>query len=192
LIDDRVDRHGGFAGLAVADDQFALSAADRYHRVDGFEPGLQRFFHRLAVDDTGSDRFDRQIGIGDDVAFSVDGIAERVNHAADHRLPDGHAHDASGALDGVAFTDLLRVAEEHRADLVFFQVQRQPAHVVRKLDKFAGHDLFQAVDLRNTVADLDDCPDFGHGHAGVKIFDLLTNKFVYLVSFNCFHSLFNG
>ena len=29
LIDDRVDGDGGLAGLAVADDQFALAAADR-------------------------------------------------------------------------------------------------------------------------------------------------------------------
>jgi len=29
LVDDRVDRDGGFARLAVADDEFALTAADR-------------------------------------------------------------------------------------------------------------------------------------------------------------------
>ena len=28
LVQDGVERHGGFAGLAVADDQFALAAAD--------------------------------------------------------------------------------------------------------------------------------------------------------------------
>src|SRR3546814_4002918 len=32
LVDDRVDRHRGLAGLAVADDQLALAAADRDHR----------------------------------------------------------------------------------------------------------------------------------------------------------------
>ncbi len=42
LVDDRVDRDGGLAGLAVADDQLALAAADRDHRVDGLEAGLQR------------------------------------------------------------------------------------------------------------------------------------------------------
>ena len=31
LIDDRVERDGGLAGLAVADDQLALAAADRDH-----------------------------------------------------------------------------------------------------------------------------------------------------------------
>jgi len=31
LIDDRVDSNGGLAGLAVANDQFALAASDRHH-----------------------------------------------------------------------------------------------------------------------------------------------------------------
>ncbi len=34
LIDDRVENNRGLAGLPVADDQFALSATDRNHRVD--------------------------------------------------------------------------------------------------------------------------------------------------------------
>ena len=42
LIDDGVDGDGGLAGLAVADDQLALAAADRDHRVDRLEAGLQR------------------------------------------------------------------------------------------------------------------------------------------------------
>src|SRR5574337_602523 len=33
LVDDRVDRDRGLAGLAVADDQLALAAPDRHHRV---------------------------------------------------------------------------------------------------------------------------------------------------------------
>ena len=43
-------RDRGLAGLPVADDQLALAAADRNHRVDGFDAGLQRLFHRLPVD----------------------------------------------------------------------------------------------------------------------------------------------
>ena len=40
MIVSRRDR--GLAGLAVADDQLALAAADRDHRVDGLEAGLHR------------------------------------------------------------------------------------------------------------------------------------------------------
>ena len=46
-----VDRDGGLAGLAVADDQLALAAADGDQRVDGLEAGLHRLVHRLARND---------------------------------------------------------------------------------------------------------------------------------------------
>ena len=51
LVQDGVERDGGLAGLAVADDELALAAADRHHAVDGLEAGLHRLAHRLAVDD---------------------------------------------------------------------------------------------------------------------------------------------
>ena len=47
LVDDRVERDGGLAGLAVADDQLALAAADRNHAVDGLDAGLQRLLDAL-------------------------------------------------------------------------------------------------------------------------------------------------
>ena len=59
LIDDRVERDGGLAGLAVADDQLALAAADRNHRIDGLDAGLQRLLHRTAVHHARRDGFDR-------------------------------------------------------------------------------------------------------------------------------------
>src|SRR5690606_6588688 len=42
LVDDRVDRDGGLAGLAVADDELALAAADGDHAVDGLDARLER------------------------------------------------------------------------------------------------------------------------------------------------------
>src|SRR5262249_10182926 len=51
LVDDGVDGDGGLAGLAVADDELALSASDRHHAVDGLDAGLERLFDRLASQD---------------------------------------------------------------------------------------------------------------------------------------------
>jgi hypothetical protein len=48
LVDDRVERDGGLARLTVADDELALAAADRDHRVDGLDARLQRLLDRLA------------------------------------------------------------------------------------------------------------------------------------------------
>ncbi len=53
VVDDRVDRDRGLAGLPVADDQLSLAAADRDHRVDRLQADLHRFLDRLALDDAG-------------------------------------------------------------------------------------------------------------------------------------------
>ena len=59
LVDNRVQDDGGLARLAVADDQLALSAPDRNHRVNGFDSGLQRLAHRLAVNHARRQPFQR-------------------------------------------------------------------------------------------------------------------------------------
>ena len=40
LVDDGIENDGGFSGLAVADDQLALAAADGDHRIDSLDAGL--------------------------------------------------------------------------------------------------------------------------------------------------------
>ena len=95
LVDDRVDRDGGLAGLAVADDELALPAADRDHRVDGLDARLQRLLDRLARDDAGRLDLDAAAVRRLDRALAVDRLPERVDDAADERLADGHVHDAA-------------------------------------------------------------------------------------------------
>src|SRR5262249_61556678 len=48
LVEDGVERERGLAGLAVADDQLALAAADRGPPVDRLEAGRHRLVYRLA------------------------------------------------------------------------------------------------------------------------------------------------
>jgi len=67
----------------------------------------------------------------------------------------------------------VRLAQEHGADLVLFEVQRDAGHAVRELDHLAGHHLFQAMHAGNAVAHADDRTDFGHIHGGVVVFNLL-------------------
>ena len=95
LVDDRVEGQRGLAGLAVADDQLALAAADVDHAVDGLDARLQRLAHGLAVDDAGGDALDGAEVLGGDGALAVDGLAERVDHAADHVVAHGDGHDAA-------------------------------------------------------------------------------------------------
>ena len=108
LVDDRVDRDGGLAGLAVADDQLALAAADRRHGVDDLDAGLQRLLHRLAVDDAGRLDLDAADDVLRDRALAVERLAERVDDAAEEAVADRDLEDAAGRLDGLAFLDVRR------------------------------------------------------------------------------------
>ena len=68
------------------------------------------------------------------------------------------------------------VAEEHGADLIFFEVQRDAGNVVRKLDEFAGHDRFEAVDTGDTVADRDHEPGLRDVDGALVIFNLFAEN----------------
>src|SRR6185312_9253577 len=100
LVDDGVDRHSGLAGLAVADDQLALAAADRDQGVDGLQARLNRLMYRFARNDAG--RLDVDAAAFGDVlefALAVDRIAQRIDHAAQEALADRHIDDGARALD---------------------------------------------------------------------------------------------
>ncbi len=49
LVQDGVQRQRGLAGLAVADDQLTLAAADGDHGIDRLDAGLHRFRHWLPL-----------------------------------------------------------------------------------------------------------------------------------------------
>src|SRR5690606_5764888 len=95
LVDDRVDRQRGLAGLAVADDQLALAATDRDHAVDRLVAGLHRLAHRLAPDHARGDGFHRRAGLGVDRALAVDRLAQRVDYAPEQFRPGRHFEDAA-------------------------------------------------------------------------------------------------
>ena len=162
LIEDGVERDRGLAGLAVADDELALAAADRDQGVDRLEAGRHRLVHGFARNDAG--RLDVDAGAlgGVDRAFAVDRIAERVDDAAEQLLADGNVDDGAGALDGLAFLDVALGAENDDADVVALEVERHAAHAVLELDHLAGLDVVEAIGAGDAVADREDLADLGH------------------------------
>jgi len=173
LVEDGVDGDGGLAGLTVADDQLALPSADRDHRVDRLDAGLQRLLHRLAVDDTRCDALQRTGPCGRDRTLAVQRLAQRADHPPDQRLADRHLDDAPGPLDGVPLHDLEELAEQHGADRFLLEVQRHAVDVVRQLQELARHAVLQAVDAGDAVPGGDDRPFFRDVHARLEPFDLL-------------------
>ena len=184
LIQDGVDRDGGLSGLAIADDELALAAANRHHRVDRLQPGLQRLLHALAIDDAGRQALDRRELLARDRTLAVDRRAQRVDDAAEHLFADRHRNDAAGALDDVAFLDFLELAEEHRADALLLEVQRDAEHAVRELEHLARHRLLDAVHAGDAVAERNDGADFGDVHIDRVAADLLADDLGYFFSFD--------
>ena len=156
LVDDGVDGDGGLAGLAVADDQLALAAADGDHGVDGLEAGLHRLVHRFAGDDAGGLDLHLAVVVGLDLALAVDGLADAVDDPADQGLADGNLNDPLGALDRVAFLDVMGFAEDGGADVVLFEVEDHAHDVAGELQQLAGHGLVETVDAGDAVTDGDD------------------------------------
>src|SRR5439155_3757677 len=159
LIDDRVDRGRGLSGLPVADDQLALTTADREHCVDRLHAGLHRGIDVLALDHAGGDDVDLAALLGLDRTLAVERDAERVHHAPHERVADRHLDDASGGLDLVVFLDLGVVAQDDRRDGVLFEVEGQPEHVVAEVEKLGSQTAGETVDPGDAVADLHDGAD---------------------------------
>src|SRR4029450_4959619 len=81
LVEDGVEDDGGLAGLAVADDELALAAADGDERVDGLQARLHRLMHRLARNDAGRLDVNAAFLFRLDRPLAVHPVAERIDHA---------------------------------------------------------------------------------------------------------------
>jgi hypothetical protein len=91
VVDDRVQQHGRFARLPVADNQLALAAANGNHGVDGLESRGHRLADALAIDDAGRKPLNGQGTRGRNGPLVVNRLAQRIHHAANHTLAHRHA-----------------------------------------------------------------------------------------------------
>src|SRR5690606_27544280 len=137
---DRIENDRGLAGLAVANDQLALAAANRDQGVDGLEAGRHRLMNRLARNDAGSLDVDARALRRVDRALAVDRVAERVDDAAKQFRTNRNVNDGAGPLDGVAFLDRTVGSEDDHADVIGFEVERHAADAARELDHLTGLD----------------------------------------------------
>ena len=177
LVDDGVDGDRRLAGLAVTDDQLTLPPADRGHGIDGLDTGLHGLGHRLAADDARSlDLHAAGLGAGDR-AFAVDGLAQRVHHAAQEGVADRHRLDPAGRLDGLLLFEAVHLAQDDGADGVLVQVEGQAQCPVLELEQFVHRGAGQARHAGDAVTDLDDPADLlGPDHRRVLIHVLLQRR----------------
>src|ERR687891_2791068 len=159
LGDDCVDRDRRLPRLPVADDELALAAADRRHRVDRRDARLQRLLHRLPVDDVRRLHLEVAASLRRDRAHAVDWVAERVDDTPQESVAHGDRQDLMRLLDEVALLDVLGLAQHDTADLVLVQVEREPEDTAGELEQLVSHRVWKALDARDPVAGLDDAPD---------------------------------
>ena len=172
LADHRVDADRRLAGRAIADDQLALSAADRDHRVDRHDAGLHRLADRAAADDPR-----RQLlhGIGRvalNRALAVERFAQGVDDPPQQPLADRHLQQLARGVDFVAFLQLGVVAEDDDADLGLVEVQRQAGDALAEVEHLVQHDVGQALDPGDAVANLANDADGSFAGRGFRARDL--------------------
>ena len=125
---------------------------------------------------------------GVDGPLVINGLAERVDYAADHAFANGHAENLASALDFVAFADLGVIAEKHSAHLVLFKAHGETGNAVRKLQQFASHDFVEAVDAGDAVTEGDHSADFIDLDTGIVVCNLLPEELRDFVCLNLRHA----
>ena len=154
LIDDSVDGNCGLAGLAVADNQLALAAADRNHRVYGLQARLQRLVHGLAEDDARSlalEGHTHRLALYR--AQAVQRRAYRVHDPAHEALAHVDAGYATQPAHGHIFLHLVGRTQQHGAYIVFLEVHHHGLDAAVEFEEFARLGLGKAVDTGHAVAD---------------------------------------
>jgi hypothetical protein len=131
----------------------------RDQRVDRLDAGLDRGVDSLAHDDAGGDPLDGSRPRRRDRALVIERAAEGVDDATEQRLTDRDFRHATRRLDGVAFLDVARLAEDDRSDRLLLEVQGDAHHAARELQQLLRERVGQAVHLRDAVADLHDRAD---------------------------------
>ena len=172
LVFDGVQADRGLAGLTVADDEFSLATADRYHRVDGLDASLQRHPDGRPLQDAGRRAFDRAVCIGRNRPLAVNRAAECIHDTAEQRLAGRDFHNTAGAPDRVALPDLLIRAEQHGAHEVLLQVLCHAVHAAA-VQKLPSHAVRQPIDMADAVSDRHNGPDVLHAELRLIVRNLL-------------------
>jgi hypothetical protein len=176
LVDDRVDGDGGLAGLAVADDQLALATADRGHRVDRLDAGLQRLVHGLATHDAGRLDLDAAVDATEMSPLPSIGWPSALTTRPSIAVADRHREDAAGGLDRLALFDRVGVAEHHGADRLLVEVEREADAAVFELEQLVDGAVGQAADAGDAVADLRDAADGAGLDRGGEALEVLLQR----------------
>lgn len=150
LVEDRVERDRRLARLTVSNDQLALAEADRHHGVNAANAREEGAVDGLAVNDAGRVRLDgapvAQLHVAGEVqavagvdgrlveidgaVLVVDGLPERVEHAAQEADADVDGDDTLAREDAVADLHEALVSENNDGREVALETDDHAVNVV--------------------------------------------------------------
>ena len=172
LVEDAVYGDCRLAGGAVADDELALPAPYGDHRVYRLDARLNRRVNRTAYRYVRRYHFHLARLVSAERPFAVNRLPQRVDHAPDELIPHRHNHHAPGAPNLGSLFDAQRVAHNHRAHAVLFEVQRHAHNPALELQQLAVRGAGQAVNLGDAVPNLYHRSHIHHSQVAPKLFDL--------------------
>ena len=172
LVNDRVDTDGGLTRLAVADDQLSLASADRHHRVDSLDAGLERLMYGLAVGHARRLNLEAADRRCVQRTFAVERVSERVDHPSKQLVTDGNRQDLTGCPNFGALFQGRGLTQHHRTDRFLVKVQSQTLQTTGELEHLVHGDRGKARNPSDSVADLDDSTDLLKRGLGAKTFEV--------------------
>src|SRR5215471_4552484 len=116
LTDNRVDADGGLTGTAITNDQFALAAANRNHRINRHNPGLYWLADGAPANNTWRSFFHRIGLVALDRSLAIDRLAQQVHDAAQQALAHGHLQKLAGGARLAPLFELRVVSKNHHTD----------------------------------------------------------------------------
>ena len=171
LIQDGIGGNGGLAGLAVADDQLTLAAADGEHGVDGQDAGVKRGIHALALQNAGGLLLDGVVAFGVHRALAVNGLAQRVDDAAQETITHRDAGALAAAGHQSAHAHGLGTVEQHDAQLARVHAFDHALGTVLKGNDLTINGLVHALHLHDAIGRGDDHAALGRGLGRLVILD---------------------
>src|SRR3989344_2303684 len=195
LVQDGIDGYCGLSRAAVADDEFALAAADRDHGIYRLHARVDGRIHGRPVDDAVRFAFDETMFGVFHRPLAVNGFAKRVHHATDERISDGNGKKAVETPDQHALVYLGRITEDDGAHAFLFEVEDEAIDGRRVLERFlerpvegrveehhlGHHHVVETVDFRDAVAARGDGTRLfasrGGSERGDLFFDALDDAF---------------
>jgi hypothetical protein len=161
LVDHGIDGDRGLADRTVANDQFALAAAQRKQRIDGHDAGLHRLGDQRAVEDRRGRPLHRIMAFGNDRRPTVQRPAQRIDHPPEQARADRGAHHLAGAAHDLARFQAADLVQQHAADQLGVERLREAKLAGAEAQDLVQPRIRQARHHGDAVADAGDMADLG-------------------------------